>query len=362
MSLEGNLRDLELQEVFQLLAHSRKSGELHITAQLAGLAAIVAFDRGAIVNAAIGSLSSREGVRLSLSATKQRVENSALELLTWRDGAFRFAARAATGDDARDTGVRLHTELILVEGARRIETWAKLSNHIPHARTVPAFVGVEPTQLPLLHLVPQQWEVLTRVDGQRDLVALSEALGRDLLDVAEIVHGLIEAGLLTLLDSARAMRTHATPPSSVAGIVEPEITDEAGPGEDVWVPSKSDGHTSLLPHEDDAYDAVFDPVRVGVITPEGLPRLQHRTPSVTRNINVEQTPVRVSVVSSVAAPAADYRALGDAAARRGDLPEALTQWSAYLKLHEHGPEAGHAREAIALSARLHSLLHSSRKG
>ncbi|MEP6763676.1 MAG: DUF4388 domain-containing protein [Gemmatimonadaceae bacterium] len=333
MALEGNLRDLELQEVFQLLAHSRKTGNLHISAQLAGLTAVVSFERGAIIDARIAAFASLAQQQTRAERTRQQVENDALELITWREGAFRFAPQK----EMPDTGVRLNTEIILVEGARRIETWARISDRIPHARAVPSFVNVESTELPLLHLVPQQWEVLTAVDGQRDLVTLADGLGRDLLDVAETVYGLIETGLLTILDSARATRAHATPPSSTVAVPTPPEAPK-----DMWVPSRGDGPSGMMLTDPEGYDAVFDPVRVGVITPEGLPRLNGRNASTSATIDPS-----------------DHHALGDAAALRGDFVEALSQWSTCLKTHEQGPVADHAHEAIALVARLHALLHSN---
>ena len=334
MALEGNLRDLELQEVFQLLAHSRKTGNLNISAQLAGLAAVVSFERGAIVDAHIAALASMAQREMPVVRTCLQVENTVLELITWREGAFRFSART----EMPDTGVRLNTEVILVEGARRIEMWARIADRIPHARSVASFANMESTDLPMLHLVPQQWEVLTAVDGQRDLVTLADALGRDLLDVAETVYGLIETGLLTILDGARATRAHATPPSSA-------VVDSVAPSapEDMWVPTLGEGPSGMMLTDPEGYDAVFDPVRVGVITPEGLPIL------VNRGIPAFLAQVDPS----------DHRALGDAAALRGDFVEALSQWSACLKTHEQGPEADHAREAIALVARLHALLYSN---
>ena len=327
MGLEGNLRDLQLQEVFQLLAHSRKTGNLHILAQLAGWRAIVGFQGGAIVDALIEALGIVPDQAGHAPCTRQQVESAALELLTWKEGTFRFAPSTSMPD----TGVRLNTEVILVEGARRIETWARLSNRISHARVVPAFVNVESTQLPLLYLVPQQWEVLTRVDGQLDLVQLAEVLNRDLLDVAETVHGLIETGLLTILDGARATRARATPPSLPA--VENSVTAPV----DMWIPARGDGPSGLLLTDPDGYDAVFDPVRVGVITHEGLPSLDSR---------------------EVTWPAADvnHRKLGDAAALRGDFMEALSQWSACLSTPVHSAESDHAHEAIALVARLQAML------
>ncbi|MDQ6611084.1 MAG: DUF4388 domain-containing protein, partial [Gemmatimonadota bacterium] len=147
MGLEGNLRDLHLQEVFQLLAHSRKTGSLQIVARLAGLVARVSFERGAIIDAQVTGLAGAREPGHATAPTRQQVQSAALELLTWKEGAFRFVP----GATMPETGVRLNTEVILVEGARRIETWARIADRIPHARAVPSFVNVESTQLPLLY-------------------------------------------------------------------------------------------------------------------------------------------------------------------------------------------------------------------
>ncbi|MEO7997227.1 MAG: DUF4388 domain-containing protein, partial [Gemmatimonadaceae bacterium] len=137
MSLEGNLRDLALAEVCQLLAHTRKSGELRLIAALAGLRATISFDVGAIVNATIigsSSISQPE----SRAGSAPNVESTALEVLTWNEGTFRFVP-AEKGEPILLTGVRLNTELILMEGARRGGEWARLSDRLPNARAIPAF-------------------------------------------------------------------------------------------------------------------------------------------------------------------------------------------------------------------------------
>jgi hypothetical protein len=49
--------------------------------------------------------------------------------------------------------------------------------------------------------------------------------------------------------------------------------------------------------------------------------------------------------------------LGDEAARRGDFANAMTHWDAALRLPEPFVDAERVREAMALTARLHALLH-----
>src|SRR3954470_11072771 len=55
MALEGPLKELHIQDVFQLLDLGRKSGVLRVTSELRQSAATVSFDRGGVVAASLGS-------------------------------------------------------------------------------------------------------------------------------------------------------------------------------------------------------------------------------------------------------------------------------------------------------------------
>lgn len=367
MSLEGRIRELGLHEVCQLLGLSRKTGRLHVRAPLHGIAAEIVMVHGAVVDAAswtvqhdapaVGIVERPRGLA---GGDARAVEQCVLELLAWTDGAFRFVA--CEPSDLPSSRLRLAIEPLLVEAAQRAEVWERVADRIPGARSIVAFVDVEPQQLPLLRLVPQEWEILTRVDGRRDLSELASVLGRDLLDVVQIVHSLIGAGLLTVREGERIPRRHATPPTAHVAV----------DASDLWIPS------------DDA-DALFDPVETGMTTFDGLPRM--RTPLAHSALFPDATAVRIvteSEVLGVASPvrepsyhrgepasreagmdAATSCRLGDEAARRGDLAGALALWSSALRPEasgengDHRVDADRIREAIALAARLHALLHPS---
>lgn len=376
MSLEGRLRELALPEVLQLLGLSRKTGMLRLRAQLQGRGAFVRLVQGAVVDAAQWRLqeSDEDGpaVGLASSATPTRaVETCVLELLTWRDGDFRFVP----ADEApASSPVRLAIEMLLVESAQRAEGWERIADRIPHAQVVPAFVDVEPQQLPLLRLVPQEWEILTRVDGRRDLSELAHVLGREVLDVGEIVHGLIGSGLLTLREAESAPRRHATPPSGVT-VTETPATPSVShaPLSDLWIPQRDDAALEDAFADD---DAVFDPIEVGVQMADGMPR-NRTTPHgsaiiaevalqvvrIVEENTVAPTVIETSLLRGEASwplPGMDAVTLcshGDDAARRGDLAGALTFWSAALRSEAPLADADRIREAIALAARLHALLH-----
>ena len=64
MALEGTLKDLHVQDVFQLLDLGRKSGTLRITSELRQTAATICFERGGVVAAALGGDPQPIGTRL----------------------------------------------------------------------------------------------------------------------------------------------------------------------------------------------------------------------------------------------------------------------------------------------------------
>ncbi len=386
MSLEGRLRELGLPEVLQLLGLSRKTGVLQLRAQVQGRAAFVRMVNGAVVDAAQWRLAERPegdapGLATAASAARA-VEGCVLDLLTWRDGEFRFSPEEGT---PAPSPVRIAVDMLLVESAQHAERWEGLNDRIPHAHVVPAFVDVEPQQLPLLRLVPQEWEILTRVDGNRDLTELASVLGRDLLDVAEIVHGLIGSGLLALREAERAPRRNPTPPIGVdrqplqtleltpdtptepALAVPPTGTPPSNPplsSTDLWIPAHTDDETA-------DEDTLFDPVELGVFTPDGMPRRRTgpRGATAVTALPHDHTPERVAPTVAETSlnrgaewPKQEMDATslcrhGDDAARRGDLAGALAFWSAALRSEASHADADRIREAIALAARLHALLH-----
>lgn len=362
MSLEGRLRDLGLPEVLQLLALSRKTGRLQLRAPLQGRAAFVQLTNGAITDAALWRppLDQAHADGLASSAGSKAVESCVLDLLRWRDGDFRFEP-----DTARETSgaVRLVADMLLMESAQQAERWEAIEARVPDAEAIPAFVDVEPQQLPLLRLVPQEWEILTRVDGARDLNELAVLLERDVLDVAEIVAGLIDSGLLTLRQTERAPRRNPTPPIGTVAQLPPTATPSASaPGIDVprdlWIPHGDD--VLLAEHDPHDDDSIFDPIELGVTTVDGYPRARTRIYEENAVATMRPEPSLPRGEANWSASLSDASTLcshGDDAARRGDLAQALQYWSAALRSDAAMVDADRIREAIALAARLHALLH-----
>jgi tetratricopeptide (TPR) repeat protein len=242
VALEGPLKELHVQDVFQLLDLGRKSGVLRVTSELRQTAGTVCFDRGGVVAAAVGSDPQPIGARLvragkinaadldraralqnagdgrrlgdilvQLAAISRReldrqlkaqVEEAVFELLRWSEGYFVFE-EGSPCHAAVEAPVRFPTEALLMEAARRIDEWSRIGSKVSHLRLVPRLPPPDEQGSELLDLVPFEWEVLAAVDGERDLHSLAEVLGRSEFEIARTVYGLTNAGVVVLDDPAR---------------------------------------------------------------------------------------------------------------------------------------------------------------
>jgi tetratricopeptide (TPR) repeat protein len=240
VALEGPLKELHIQDVFQLLDLGRKSGVLRVTSELRQTAGTVAFERGGVVSATAGDDPEPIGARLvrlgKISAPqleqaraaqqagdsrrlgdilvadgaitrreldrqlKAQIEEAIFDLLAWSEGYFRFED-GAPSEAIVEAPVRIPTEGLLMEAARRMDEWSRIEDKVPHLRVIPRLPASESASNGRLELAPLEWEVLAAVDGERDLHALAAALGRSEFDIARTAYALSSAGVI-VLDSA----------------------------------------------------------------------------------------------------------------------------------------------------------------
>jgi len=237
VALEGPLKEFHIQDVFQLLDLGRKSGVLRVTSELRQTAGTVSFERGGVVAATLGRDPQPIGQRLvrmgKISADelqralalqhsgdsrrlgdilvasgaiarreldrqlKGQVEEAIFELLGWSEGYFRFEDGAPC-EGVVEAPVRIPTEGLLMEAARRSDEWSRIEAKVPHLRVVPRLPPADAAAGERLDLTPLEWEVLAAVDGERDLHALAAALGRSEFDVARTVYTLTVTGVIVV--------------------------------------------------------------------------------------------------------------------------------------------------------------------
>jgi hypothetical protein len=225
MPIEGPLRELGIHDVFQLLDLSRKTGMLRVTSQLRDDEGVVYFDSGRVVHASIRSRpSSFNGSTLSERELerklRQQIETTVFDLMSWREGFFSFEERAIT-DVPGDARVKVPTESLLMESARRIDEWSHIADKVPNLAVVPALAPISADHETRLDLLPHEWEVLTMIDGQRDLRAIATALGRGEFEVAKVAYGLVTTGVVEIRPAKRtptsaAKMQLAVPPEAQA--------------------------------------------------------------------------------------------------------------------------------------------------
>src|SRR6266516_1523342 len=225
MPIEGPLRERGIHDVFQLLDLSRKTGVLRVTSELRHNAGTVYFEDGAIIFAEIrsnphplGALLLRTGkiteadlergrdmqhrqgdqrrlgeILVSLGAITPRelqrqvrfqIEEVVFELMSWREGYFSFTEGTLT-DLPTEATVRIPTEALLMEGARRIDEWSRIEGRIPHLGVIPTLAPPAGGPEGELDLLPPEWEMLAMIDGERDLRTIASELGRSEFEVAE---------------------------------------------------------------------------------------------------------------------------------------------------------------------------------
>src|SRR2546426_8055771 len=259
MPIEGPLRELGIHDVFQLLDLSRKTGVLRVTSELRHNAGTVYFEAGAIIFAEIRSnphplgalllrtgkiteadlergrdMQQRQGdqrrlgeILVSLGAITPRelqrqirfqIEEVVFELMSWRGGYFSFTEGTLT-DLPTDATVRIPTEALLMDGARRIDEWSRIEGRIPHLGVIPTLAPPAGGPDGELDLLPPEWEMLAMVDGQRDLRTIASELGRSDFEVAKTLFGLESAGLVALVDPGTVKRERSTITSDLAELV-----------------------------------------------------------------------------------------------------------------------------------------------
>lgn len=240
MAIEGPLRELGIHDVFQLLDLSRKTGMLRVTSELREDEGIVVFDNGRVVQATVRSktiptemalLQSGRVTEADLERARARhangpanrdiidllvetgaitqrelerqlrlqIESVVFDLMSWREGFFSFEER--TRDEIpHDIRISVSTESLLMEGARRIDEWSRIEDVIPNLEVIPELAPVDTDRDggAMLDLLPHEWQVLTIIDGARDLRAIAATLGRDEFEIAKIAYGLATTGVVVV--------------------------------------------------------------------------------------------------------------------------------------------------------------------
>jgi hypothetical protein len=376
MPIEGPLRELGIHDVFQLLDLSRKTGTLHVASELRDNEGNVYFDAGKIIYATIrsnphplGAMLVKSGkvadadLQAALAVQAQRkdgrrfgevlvemgaitpreleryvrlqIEEVVFELMSWREGFFSFSERPVHDVPAGAT-VRISTESLLMEGARRIDEWSRIADKVPHLAVIPVLAPLDDIHSPQLDLLPNEWEMLTLIDGATDLRGIATALARSEFDVARIAYGLVSTGVVDLRQPDRVSTRARLPIEDAAPHIAASVEALA----------RGDVDAALVAAR--AAQAA-DPSSAAARVAAGrallrLERVEDAHEELRRAAALDPNDTTVS-----------YE-LAWAAARRGQFDEALQRWEQWLGLHAGAVDAERVRNAMEATRRLRALL------
>ncbi len=172
MPLSGNLEDFEITDVLQVIHISNKDGVLYIRTGKGR--ALMFFKGGLLLHDAVGM----DAVR---------------KIIILRQGTFEFRP----GESTPNVTIELPIQNVIIEAARQIDEWKQMKKVIPSVDIIVDFV--EEPEISKIELTPDEWKILTSVDGKKALKEIARSLSLDEFTVAKTLYGLISSGLLKVI-------------------------------------------------------------------------------------------------------------------------------------------------------------------
>ena len=256
MGITGNLRTMELAELFQWLSQARKTGTLVV--RNATVEKRVIFQDGRILtssstdpNEYLGNFLVNHGYLTELELTRAmqmqessrmllgkilvtlgviseedlhrmlrlKCEESLYELFTWPEGEFRFL----DGELPAQALVPLSLDVtaVVFEGMQRVDEWRRLRELIPDADALPVLIA------PLDETVsdPATRQVLALVDDQRTVAEIATALHAAEFFVCRHLRPQILADRVKIIRPRRIVTKAAPPAAAPAAAPAPPVPD-----------------------------------------------------------------------------------------------------------------------------------------
>jgi len=229
MALRGNLRDITMTQLLNLVHLAGKTGTLVVDGS--SEQAYISFRDGKLAHARVGKddgslasvlhkankinanqyraimaragqMTDKELGLLLINAGYVSQEDILLNLqgyftevvrrlFSWVEGIFRFENDMLPPDDR--INVRLDLENIIIEGSRQLRELEQLQDEIPSLDMALKF-----TQRPLtnVNLSMEEWKVVKFVDPKNTMRQIANVNRLNDIEIRKIVYGLLQAGLV----------------------------------------------------------------------------------------------------------------------------------------------------------------------
>jgi hypothetical protein len=177
MALQGSLEDFELTDVFQLIQLGQKDGGLRIQSE--DDVGIVYFKGGIVIHAKTNSINGEAAIDT---------------ILSWKKGRFVFNPN----EETLERTVELPIQQVILEAARRIDEMNKIQKLIPNFEVIVNIIEVPEAGVEKIHLKPEEWKILSFVDGSRSIKAIASKASVSEFETARVLYGLISSGLVKI--------------------------------------------------------------------------------------------------------------------------------------------------------------------
>jgi len=255
MALKGNLKDFSTTQLLNLIHLARKTGALtiqvpsgvttlffregklvHATtsgrdghlASVLARAGKLSEEHAKIIRARAGMQSDKELGMLLISAgqvtqpdivssIRADILDTVYGLFTWTYGLFHFEPNQLPSDDAITVSINL--ENIILEGSRRVKEWERLQDELPDLGVALRFTDRPQAQLRNINLSVDEWRVISYINPRNSIKQIAQRIGMDDFQIRKIIYGLLQAGLVEVLETegAPVIRPPSTAMETVIG-------------------------------------------------------------------------------------------------------------------------------------------------
>lgn len=132
-----------------------------------------------------------------IAGITRQTEESIFELFDWEKGHFRFEEKVVKPEDM-EFQLNISIQNIIMEGTRRIDEMDRIREVIPSLEVVLNLNPNADEETTSINLNPNEWKVLSLVDGKKTANDISLITGFSEFDLSKVVYSLVTVGLLQI--------------------------------------------------------------------------------------------------------------------------------------------------------------------
>lgn len=235
MALKGNLRDFSTTQLLNLINLARKTGTLTIEGRDAQARlcfregkliyavmdghddrlAVVLHRAGKItaeqartIQAQAGTKTDKELGLLLINAgyvtqadimriMRNHILGNTYPLFTWPEGNFYFESNVLPFEDRITVPIDL--ENVIMEGSRRLKEWERLQEELPNLDVALKFADRPDARLRDISLSVEEWRVVSFINPRNTIRQIAQYNNMSDFQIRKIVYGLLQAGLVELV-------------------------------------------------------------------------------------------------------------------------------------------------------------------